>query len=128
MTPEKLMEKKIWAVVGATTDQEKYGYKIYKALKEAGYTVYPISPKYDEIDGDKAYKSLKDLPQKPEVVDFVVNPKIGLGIVKECAELGIKNIWLQPGTVSEELLALAKEKGINAVEACVLVALRTMRN
>ncbi|NLM13761.1 MAG: CoA-binding protein [Epulopiscium sp.] len=126
MTPEQLMEKKVWAVVGATIDQEKYGYKIYKALKEAGYKAYPVSPKYDEIDGDKAYKALKDLPEKPEVVDFVVNPKIGLGVVEECAELGIKNIWLQPGTVSEELLALAKEKGINAVQACVLVALRTM--
>lgn len=126
MTPEQLMEKKIWAVVGATIDQEKYGYKIYKALKDAGYTVYPVSPKYDEIDGDKAYKSLGDLPQKPEVVDFVVNPKVGLGVVKECAELGIKNIWFQPGTVSDELLTLAEEKGINAVQACVLVALRTM--
>ncbi|HOA80175.1 MAG TPA: CoA-binding protein [Defluviitaleaceae bacterium] len=126
MKPEELMKKKIWAVVGATTDKDKYGYKIYKELKEAGYKVYPISPKYEEIDGDKAYKSLRDLPEKPEVVDFVVNPKIGIGIVKECAQLGIENIWLQPGTVSEEILEFAKEKGINAVEACVLVALRTL--
>jgi len=126
MKPEELMKKKIWAVVGATTDKDKYGYKIYKELKEAGYKVYPISPKYEEIDGDKAYKSLRDLPEKPEVVDFVVNPKIGIGIVKECAQLGIENIWLQPGTVSEEILEFAKEKGINAVEACALVALRTL--
>ena len=93
MKPEELMKKKIWAVVGATTDKDKYGYKIYKELKEAGYKVYPISPKYEEIDGDKAYKSLRDLPEKPEVVDFVVNPKIGIGIVKECAQLGIENIY-----------------------------------
>lgn len=127
MTPEELMKKKIWAVVGATTHTDKYGYKIYKELKEAGYIVYPISPNYNEIDGDKAYRSLSDLPEKPEVVDFVVNPKIGIGVVEECAKLGIKNIWLQPGTVSNEILNLAKEKDINAVEACVLVALRTMR-
>ncbi|NLZ73387.1 MAG: CoA-binding protein [Bacteroidales bacterium] len=127
MTPQELMKKKVWAVVGATTDRSKYGYKIYKELKEAGYTVYPISPNYDAIDGDQAYKTLSDLPQKPEVVDFVVNPRIGLGIVEECAKLGIQNIWLQPGTVSAEVLALAKEKEINAVEACVLVALRTMK-
>ena len=68
----------------------------------------------------------KGFTRKPEVVDFVVNPKIGIGIVKECAQLGIENIWLQPGTVSEEILEFAKEKGINAVEACVLVALRTL--
>ncbi|HOQ17124.1 MAG TPA: CoA-binding protein [Defluviitaleaceae bacterium] len=123
---QELMKKKIWAVVGATTDPDKYGYKIYKALKEAGYKVYPISPKYEEIDGDKAYKSLRDLPEKPEVVDFVVNPKIGIEVVKECAELGIENIWLQPGTVSEEILEYAKTHGINVVQACVLVALRTL--
>lgn len=127
MTPQELMKKKIWAVVGATTDKERYGYKIYKELKDAGYKVYPISPKYDEIDGDKAYKSIRNLPEKPEVVDFVVNPKIGIGIVKECINLGVKNIWLQPGTVSDEILTLAKEKGINVVEACVLVALRTIK-
>ncbi|NLL71418.1 MAG: CoA-binding protein [Epulopiscium sp.] len=127
MQIEQLLEKKVWAVVGATTDTEKYGYRIYKELKDAGYTVYPVSPKYTEIDGDLVYPTLSDLPQKPEVVDFVVNPKIGMNVVKECAELGIKNIWLQPGTVSDEILEYAKNNDIHAVQACVLVALRTMR-
>ncbi len=121
---KKLLEKKVWAVVGATIDPEKYGNKIYKELKEAGYTVYPISPKYAEIDGDIAYASLLDLPEKPDVVNFVVNPKIGIQVVKQCAKLGIKDIWLQPGTVSDEILAYAKEQEINAHQACVLVALR----
>lgn len=124
MNPEQMLEMKKWAVVGATTDESKYGYKIYKKLKKYGYKVYPISPKYEEIDGDKAYKQLEDLPEKPDVVNFVVNPRIGMSIVEQCSKLGIKNIWLQPGTVSEELLSLAKEKYINAVQACVLVALR----
>ena len=122
MEPLEIMKNyKVWAVVGATIDQEKYGYKIFKTLKDKGYTVYPISPKYEEIDGSQVFKSLSDLPQKPDVVNFVVNPKIGLSVVKECVELGIHNIWLQPGTVSEELLDLAKEKEIEATEACVLV-------
>jgi len=113
-------DMQIWAVVGATQDQEKFGYKTYKLLKDKGYEVYPVSPKYDEIDGDKAYKTLLDLPVKPDVVNFVVNPKIGLKVVEECDQLGIKNIWLQPGTVSDELLSLANEKNINAIQACVL--------
>ncbi|NMA83719.1 MAG: CoA-binding protein [Epulopiscium sp.] len=124
---KRLLGKKVWAVVGATTDTDKYGYKIYKALKDAGYTVYPISPKYEKIDGDQAYKTLSDLPETPQVVDFVVNPRIGVEVVKECKQLGIKDIWLQPGTVSDEILEYAQSNDINALQACVLVALKTIR-
>lgn len=121
---ELMLDKKVWAVVGATVDEDKFGYKIYKRLKEHGYKVYPVSPKYDEIDGDQAYKALKDLPEVPEVVDFVVNPKIGIKVIEQCQHLGIKNVWLQPGTVSEEILNYAKANEITTAEACVLVAVR----
>lgn len=121
---EKMMKLKTWAVVGATQDVEKFGYKIYKRLKNKGYNVYPISPKYDTIDGDKAYKALGDLPEKPEVVDFVVNPKVGIKIIEECKEIGIENVWLQPGTVSEEILNYAEDNGVHVAQACVLVAIR----
>ncbi|WP_105617028.1 CoA-binding protein [Vallitalea okinawensis] len=121
---EKMLDKKVWAVVGATVDEDKFGYKIYKRLKEHGYKVYPVSPKYDEIDGDRAYKALGDLPEVPEVVDFVVNPKIGIKVIEQCHDLGIKNVWLQPGTVSEDILNYAKAKEITTAEACVLVAVR----
>ena len=123
MTPKEMLKQKVWAVIGVTQDEEKYGYKIYKRLKEYGYEVYPITPKYQEIDGDQAFKSIKDLPKAPDIVNFVVNPRIGLEIVKECSELGIKNIWLQPGTISDELLDLCLEKEIHAEQGCVLVAL-----
>jgi len=121
MNNQELEMFKIWAVVGATQDEDKFGYKIYKRLKDKGYEVYPVSPKYDEIDGDKAYKTVLELPVKPDIVNFVVNPRIGMKVLEQCDELGIKNIWLQPGTVSEELLSAAKEKNINTIEACVLV-------
>jgi predicted CoA-binding protein len=123
MSEKDMLNMKKWAVVGATNDTTKFGYKIYKKLKDHGYIVYPISVKYDEVDGDKAYKELRDIPEKVDVVDFVVNPRIGLSIVKQCADLDIKNIWLQPGTVSEEILQFAKNSSIEVVEGCVLVSL-----
>ncbi|MCT4598995.1 MAG: CoA-binding protein [Vallitalea sp.] len=123
MSEKDMLNMKKWAVVGATNDTTKFGYKIYKKLKDHGYIVYPISVKYDEVDGDKAYRELKDLPEKVDVVDFVVNPRIGLSIVKQCADLDIKNIWLQPGTVSEEILQFANNSSIEVVEGCVLVSL-----
>ncbi|GKX31210.1 CoA-binding protein [Vallitalea longa] len=118
-----MLKEKKWAVVGATDDTSKFGYKIYMRLKNNGYTVYPISIKCDEIDGDKAYKELADLPEKVDVVDFVVNPRIGISIMKQCKELGIKNVWLQPGTVSDEIIDYAKENNIETFRGCVLVAL-----
>ncbi|QUI24258.1 CoA-binding protein [Vallitalea pronyensis] len=123
MNSTDMLAMKKWAVVGATEEQNKFGYRIYKKLKDHGYTVYPVSVKYDEIDGDKAYKNLSDLPEKVDVVDFVVNPKIGLSIIEQCKELGIEHVWLQPGTASTEILDYAKENQIAIVEGCVLVSL-----
>lgn len=120
--------KTIWAVIGVTLDKEKYGYKIYKRLKQLQREVYGISPKYEELEGEKLYKQLDDLDKIPNVVVFVVNPKFGLDYVDKCAKLGIKNIWLQPGTASEEILSKAKEYNINAIQACVLVETNELIN
>jgi predicted CoA-binding protein len=120
---ESMLEKKIWAVIGANTDSGKFGNIIYKTLKSNGYKVYPVNPMHDSVDGDPCYPNLSSLPQKPEVLDMVVSPKRGRVFIEEAAKLGIKNIWLQPGTFDPELLMLIKEKQLVAVQACVLVAL-----
>ncbi len=124
MIEEDMLEKKVWAVVGANTDREKYGNMIYRKLLARGYTVYPVNPNYDEIEGNTCYKDLSALPQKPEVIDMVVSPKRGRAILEEAARLGIRNIWFQPGTHDEELLGYAESLGLIHAEACVLVALR----
>lgn len=123
MLEEMMLEKKVWAVVGANDNPQKYGNMIYRKLKANGYRVYPVNPLYETIEGDKCYKDLASLPDKPEVIDMVVSPKRGIPVINEAAELGIKNIWLQPGTYNDELMKLIDEKGLTAVQACVLVAL-----
>lgn len=119
-----MLEKKIWAVVGANQDTEKYGNMIYRKLKTRGYQVYAVNPMYDTVDGDKCYKNLSELPVKPEVIDMVVSPKRGKAVIEEAAKLGIKYVWLQPGTFNDELLSMIDELGLISVQACVLVALR----
>lgn len=118
-----MLKKEVWAVVGANTDADKYGNKIYRKLKSMGYRVYPVNPNYDTVEGDKCYKDLSSLPEVPEVVEMVVSPKRGKPVIEEAARLGIKNIWLQPGTYDDELLETIRQKGLTAVQACVLVAL-----
>jgi uncharacterized protein len=124
MLEEMMLEKKVWAVIGANDKPEKYGNMIYRKLKTRGYKVYPISPNYEEIEGDKCYKDLSSLPEVPEVIDMVVSPKRGMAVIEEAIKLGIKNVWLQPGTFDDQLIKLAEDNGLNAVQACVLVALR----
>lgn len=118
-----MLNKKVWAVVGANDRPEKFGNKIYKRLKSAGYTTFAVNPGCKTVDGDLCYPSLSALPQVPEVIDMVVSPEKGKAIIEEAARLGIKNVWLQPGTFDTDLLSIIERLGLTAVQACVLVEL-----
>ena len=120
---EIMLNKKVWAVVGANEDHKKFGNKIYKRLKSRGYEVFPVNPRVNIVEGDICYKSLSALPKLPEVIDMVVAPKIAKSVVEEAAKLGIKYVWFQPNTYDDEVLQFAKELGLEAVQDCVLVAL-----
>lgn len=124
-----MLKLKKWAVVGATDNTEKFGYKIFKCLQQAGYDVTPVNPGIDEVLGVKCYPSLNDMPVKPEAVDVVVAPKIGERIVEECAQLGIKNVWLQPGADAETVIQKAEQLSLNVIHhACVMVQIRSLSN
>lgn len=124
MLEELMLEKKVWAVVGANQNPTKYGNMIFKKLKARGYEAYAVNPLYDEVEGEPCYKDLTSLPKVPDVIDMVVTPKRAKPILEEAAKLGIKYVWFQPGTYDEEVLNLAKTLGVEAVQACVLVATR----
>lgn len=124
MLEELMLEKKVWAVVGANQNPDKFGNIIYKKLKTRGYEVFAVNPLYDKVEGDLCYKDLTSLPKIPEVIDMVVTPKRAKPIIEEAAKLGVKYIWFQPGTYDEETLELAKKLGVEFVLACVLVATR----
>ena len=113
------------AVVGATDNPTKYGSVIYRDLKRKGYSVYPVNPNRTEVDGDKAYPSLDKLPKSPTIVNIVVPPRVTIRILKTSLELGLDNIWLQPGAESPESLAFLQEHGFNYLaNACIMVESR----
>ena len=123
MSMETAIQEKTWAVLGATTRTDKFGYKIFKHLVNKGYTVYPVNPNITSIDGVPCYPSLQDLPVVPTVVDFVVPEKVGLEALDSCKALGVKTVWLQPGADKPAVLAKAKEVGLDYIQDCVLVQL-----
>jgi predicted CoA-binding protein len=117
-----LDKKNIFAVVGANRNPQKYGYQVYKDLKNAGYEVYAVNPNAKEILGDKCYPSLENLPVKPDVVDVVVPPKVTEHMVEICKKLGIKKIWMQPGSESEKAIKFCEKNNIDVVYGvCVMI-------
>ncbi|MDU2065574.1 MAG: CoA-binding protein [Sporomusaceae bacterium] len=118
---EKMLQVKTWALVGATDNQSKFGYKIFKFMIDRGFTVYPVNPGVTEVYGHKCYGTLEELPVKPEAVDFVVPARVGEQVVRDCAKLGIQNVWLQPGADAPSVVKLAEELGLTVVTDCVMV-------
>lgn len=113
------------AVVGATDDDSKFGYAIYRDLKRKGFTVYPINLERPTVDGDKAYPSLDALPVEPTIVNIVVPPKPALRVLQKCLELGLTNVWLQPGAESPEAMGFLQEHDFNYLAgACIMIESR----
>ena len=120
-----LNKTNVFAVVGASRDPEKYGHQVYKDLRSAGYEVYPANPKAEEILGDRCYADIRELPKKPDVVDFVVPPKVTEKILETCLKLGVTKAWLQPGSESEKAIKFCEANGIEVVYGvCVMVQRR----
>ncbi|MCX7695140.1 MAG: CoA-binding protein [Caloramator sp.] len=119
---EEFKNMNTWAVIGSVSNKEKFAYKIYSFLKNKGYKVYPVDPSGKEVDGQRTYISLKDLPEKPDAINMVINPVRGERYIDEAAEVGIKYAWFQPGAESFEVIEKAKEYGMQVVYGrCVMV-------
>lgn len=110
-----------FAIIGVTNNHDKFGYKIYHRLKELGKNIYGVSPIYKDIEGTPTYDNLKAINNNIDVAVFVVSPKFGSEYVKECKDLNIEHIWLQPGTYNDELINLIKANDLNYYQNCVLV-------
>jgi predicted CoA-binding protein len=111
-----------WAVVGVSNDREKYGNKIYRDLRDAGYEVFAVNPRLETVEGDPCYPNLSALPVKPDVVDMVVPPSVAHTVVDECIALGLTRLWFQPGSENAEAIAKAEAAGMTVIaNACIMI-------
>lgn len=117
-----------YAVVGATTNELKYGYRVLQDLHCAGITVVGVNPKYRAITGIPCYPSLGELPWHPDVLVVVVPPAVGLQILEQAAKLSMTKLWFQPGAESEAIAAQAQRLGLslNDPGTCIMVARRLL--
>jgi uncharacterized protein len=110
------------AVVGVSRDSKKFGNMAYKALREKGYTVYPINRNVETLEGDKCYASLGVLPEKVDGVVIVVPPKETEQVVREADAAGIKNVWMQQGSESETAIQYCQQHGLDEVHGeCIMM-------
>jgi predicted CoA-binding protein len=109
------------AVVGVSRTKG-FANLAFRHLKQSGYTVFPVNAGADEVEGERCYRRLDDLPEPVEGVVIVVPPAAAAEVVADCARLGITRVWLQQGAESPEALARCEAAGITAVHrACIMM-------
>ncbi len=119
---ERFLRGRTIALVGATDKTEKWGYKIFRALRRLGYKVFPVHPSVEAIDGEKVYRSLRDLPERPDGVNVVVPPSATEEVVRTCRDLGVSLVWMQPGAESDAAIEFCDEHGLECIHhKCILV-------
>ena len=109
------------AVIGASKDRAKFGNKAVRAFRQQGYRVYPVNPNATEIEGLSAYQSIRDVPVRPQRVTVYLPPPVLLKILPDIAARGCDELWLNPGTESDRVLAEAARLGLNVIQACSIV-------
>jgi uncharacterized protein len=109
------------AIIGASNDRSKYGNKSVRAHLQQGYKVFPVNPKETEIEGLPAFKSIADVPVRPDRISVYLPPPLVQKLLPDIAAKGCDELWLNPGTESDEVLAEANRLGLNIVQACSIV-------
>lgn len=106
------------AIVGASADRNKFSNKSIHAHLHAGYDVYPVNPKEETIEGLKCYKSVLDIPVALDRISLYLPPTVGVKVLDDIAKKGCRELWVNPGAESPELMQKAEALKLNAIYAC----------
>jgi predicted CoA-binding protein len=112
------MGKPTVAIIGASADQSKFSNKSIHAHLHAGYDVYPVNPKEETIEGLKCYKSVLDVPVELDRISLYLPAAVGVKVLDDIAKKGCRELWVNPGAESSELIEKAQQLGLNAIFAC----------
>jgi predicted CoA-binding protein len=100
------------AVTGVSRHPENHGSNaIYRRLRERGYQVFAVNPNASQVEGDRSYPDLKSIPGGIQAVVIATRPEIAIDTVRECVELGIRQVWMHRGAGAGSVSAAATEYG-----------------
>jgi predicted CoA-binding protein len=110
-----LKETQVIALVGHSDKPDRDSYQVAAYLRDQGYTVIPVNPTVDEIDGHTSYKSLRDVPGRVDLVDVFRGKRHVPGIVDDAIAVGAKAVWTQLGIIHDEAAQTAIDNGLDVV-------------
>ncbi len=111
------------AVIGASSHQEKFGNKALRSHEAMGHEAVPVNPNEQEVEGKKTYASIKDVPGDIDRALLYVPPSVGIKVLDDIAEKGVRDVYVNPGAGSPELLERGRELRLNMIEACSIIAI-----
>jgi len=112
------------AILGASNNRNKYGNRAVRAYRDSGWTVYPIHPSEKVIEGIPVKATIREVPSPVDRASLYLPPHIGITVLADIAAVGAQELWVNPGSGSDELIAKAESLGLNVIEACSLIAAR----
>lgn len=119
---EVLKRSKTIAVVGLSDKPERTSYMVSKAMQDAGYRIIPVNPTVDEVLGEKAVSSLKDIKEHVDIVNVFRRSEFLMDVAKEFVEIDADVFWAQLGVQDEDTYKLLKEKDYTVImDRCIKV-------
>ncbi|PDY17497.1 CoA-binding protein [Bacillus cereus] len=119
---EVLKKSKTIAVVGLSDKPERTSYMVSKAMQDAGYRIIPVNPAVDEVLGEKAVSSLKDIKEHVDIVNVFRRSEFLMDVAKEFVEIDADVFWAQLGVQDEDTYKFLKEKDYTVImDRCIKV-------
>ncbi len=111
------------AVIGASSNRQKFGNKAFRAFRQKGHTVIPVNPNEPEVEGTKTVASVLDIPGEVDMVTVYVPPSVGVRVMDDVAKKGVKELWLNPGADDDAVIARARQLGLEPIVACSIAGI-----
>jgi uncharacterized protein len=111
------------AVIGASSSRHKFGNRALRAFERQGFTVIAINPNEREVEGHKTYPTVLDYPGHIDMATVYIPPRLGVPVMEQLAQKGVPEVWLNPGADGPEVVARARELGLNTIQACSIISI-----
>jgi uncharacterized protein len=122
---ESFLASPAFGIVGASVDRHKFGNKVLRCYQQHQLRAFPVNPRESEIEGIACVAAITDLPAEVKSISMITPPAVTERLVPLAIEMGIENIWMQPGAESPEAISLCRQHNINVIAdgSCILVVL-----
>ena len=124
---EAFLEPRKMAITGVSRNPKHFGHQVYNILKKKGYEVYPVNPMATEINGERCYQNLSEIPSHVTNLLILSSREKTVPIVKDAITRGMNNIWIQQKSESPEAIEIAASGNLNLVFGeCILMFAETV--